>query len=282
MRALIDGDVILYQAGFSSEERIYEVLSPDGEVLSTFNYKKEAKEFHEEFLDGDEDYTINYTSRPQPKKVALGNAKKMIQGILNAVNADEYSVYLTGDGNFRHEIATIQPYKGNRRAGKPHHYEALKTYLIKKHGAEIQPYQEADDAMAIEQMLGWEAFEEEDFYTGEGELRTCICTIDKDLDMVPGWHYNWGKEELYWVSEEDGIKFFYTQLLTGDRVDNIRGVEGVGKARAERALDGLSEPLEMYEKCLELYQGNEGELLENARLLWMRREADEMWVPPHE
>lgn len=64
--------------------------------------------------------------------------------------------------------------------------------------------------------------------------KTVICTKDKDLDMISGLHYNWTKDkEPYEVSEQQALKAFYSQLLTGDRVDNIQGIKGIGNKKAE-------------------------------------------------
>ena len=37
----------------------------------------------------------------------------------------------------------------------------------------------------------------------------------------------------------------------------------------------------MYQCCVEAYEGNEERVIENARLLWLRRYDDEpLWIPP--
>jgi hypothetical protein len=144
--------------------------------------------------------------------------------------------------------------------------------------------------MAIDQMVDynscWKAYsglevEEKDAST----LRTIICTIDKDLRMVPGWHYSWpvgdriGEREPYFVSElgelqpkyhtdkflkngdpklkkleGTGLTWFYCQLITGDSTDNIPGCPGAGPGKALEALHGLSNEEEMYQATLALYE----------------------------
>ena len=32
-----------------------------------------------------------------------------------------------------------------------------------------------------------------------------IATLDKDLDGCPGWHYNWVKDDMYYVSEVEAM-----------------------------------------------------------------------------
>jgi 5'-3' exonuclease len=108
----------------------------------------------------------------------------------------------------------------------------------------------------------------------------CICSIDKDLDMLRGDHYNFVKDERYFITEEEGIKNFYKQLLMGDRVDNIVGIKGIGSVKAERLLKECKNENEMYLAILEAYKGDDKRVLENGQLLWIRREPNQMWHPP--
>jgi len=127
--------------------------------------------------------------------------------------------------------------------------------------------QEADDAIGIA------AYEQQ-----VGEY--CICSIDKDLDMLRGDHYNFVKDEFYFIEEEQGIKNFYKQMLMGDRVDNIIGIKGIGTVKAERLLKECKDEKEMYLAVLEAYKGDDKRVLENGQLLWIRREPNQMWQPP--
>ena len=79
------------------------------------------------------------------------------------------------------------------------------------------------------------------------------------------------------MSDFDGLKFFYTQILTGDRADNIKGLYGVGPKKAEKMLAECKTEADMYEECLHQYGGEEYRVIENARLLWLRREPDQLW-----
>ena len=101
--------------------------------------------------------------------------------------------------------------------------------------------------------------------------------------MIRGLHYNWTKNtEPYMVSEEEAIKFFYTQLLMGDRVDNIPGIRGIGNKKADKILDGITEEQELLKTTLSEYKNSgmtEQDLINNGRLLWIRRTDLEMWSP---
>ena len=223
MKALIDGDILVYRIGFASEN--------------------------------------------ETESIAVARCSEFIEDLILFNGFGEYQGYLTGKKNFRNEIAVTAPYKGNRKSAKPKHYQLLRDYMESAWAFTMIEDQEADDAIGIA------AYEME-----VGEY--CICSIDKDLDMLRGDHYNFVKDERYFITEEEGIKNFYKQLLMGDRVDNIIGIKGIGTVKAERLLKECKNENEMYLAILEAYDGNAERVLENGRLLWIRRQHNQLWTPP--
>jgi len=191
----------------------------------------------------------------------------MISHLYTMIDGEpDYKVYLTGKGNFRHDIAVTEPYKGNRKEKeKPVHLEAIRQYLIKDWNAVVSEGEEADDLIAID---------------ATAIPDSIIVSLDKDFNQVPGKHYNFNKQDLYDVSEDEGLLFFYRQIIMGDKADNIVGVHGIGEKKSQKLLEDLSE-IEMYNKCIELLDSEE-RVIENARLLWLRREPDQLWEPPVE
>ena len=176
-----------------------------------------------------------------------------------------WTLHLTGKGNFRDDIAVTAPYKGNRKSEKPVHYNLLRDYLVYAWDATIWQGFEADDAIAIE------ATE----LKGDG----VIVSLDKDLDQVVGWHYNFVKGLLYYVDQETASLNFYKQFLTGDAVDNIKGVHGIGPKKAQKLLEGKTEA-EMWEVIVDLL-GYE-RAIENGHLLYMLRSTQDKFTPPVE
>jgi hypothetical protein len=180
------------------------------------------------------------------------------------LKCDDYRAWITGKTNFRFEVATTVPYKGNRKdAPKPRHYDALRKHLMKL-GAKMSENEEADDSVGIASTEGnyW------------------IVHVDKDLDQLPGWHYNPVKDEEYYVTEFEGLYSFYKQILTGDRVDNIEGIRGIGPVKADKILKDCTTEEELYAACIKAYNSNYDRVLENGKLLWLRREPNQMWLPP--
>lgn len=210
-----------------------------------------------------------------------------IRDICAAVGATEPPrLYLTGKGNFRIEVAKTKPYKGQRKQEKPYHFTNLTNYMLNVYDTVVVDGMEADDMMCIDQT--------ED---------TIICTRDKDLRMMPGWHYGWecGRQREFGPVLVDeagflilngnkltgaGMIFFWAQMLMGDSTDNIPGCPGIGPKKAYLALtnthpddhEGMVQSYYHMKKCsYEMF-------MEQAYLLWMVRELDEdgnpvMWRP---
>jgi 5'-3' exonuclease len=93
-------------------------------------------------------------------------------------------------------------------------------------------------------------------------------------------HYNFGKREWSKVTPIEGTLFFYTQILTGDNADNIKGLYGIGPKKADKLLDGCDTEESMWDVVVKAYDGDVDRVVENARLLWLRRYDNEMWEPP--
>jgi hypothetical protein len=187
--------------------------------------------------------------------------------MFDLVDTDDYELFLTGKTNFRNEVAVTVPYKGNRKdVKKPKHLPLLREYLQTAWGASVSDGQEADDDIAIRA-------------TELGE-ESIIVSIDKDFMQVPGWHYNFVKKVKKHVTPEEGLRFFYKQILMGDSADNIKGIFRVGEKKATKMLADLKTEQQFYQCCVEGL--GEERVLENARLLWLRRYPNQMWEPPSE
>ena len=60
----------------------------------------------------------------------------------------------------------------------------------------------------------------------------------------------------------------------------IKGVPGIGPKKADKLLAKCDTEQSLWDTCLEAYGGDLDLAIENARLLWLRREEGEMWEPP--
>lgn len=242
MLALIDGDILRYELGCAKKE--------NGDPLSWPLVKAR--------LDG------------------------KIKSIAEKAGAESYVVYMSGKDNFRVEAATIRPYKGNRSSDKPYWHDKVEEYLKSglNHLVVICDGYEADDGMSIAQ---WSDMQDSPCDSEEPKdlCDTIICSRDKDLHMCPGWHYSWAsgnqqEKEPWFTTEDEGMRLFFLQLLTGDVTDNIPGLYMIGPVKAEKLLEGITEPLSMYAKVREQYKLRFGYywhqfMRENGVLLWMLR-----------
>ena len=259
MKALLDGDVLVYRIGFASEKTLYWVDIGDGIEVS-FRTAKEAKEHGE---------VIRTEVDTMPLSFAIELLHNTIDKILEDTKSDEYILYLTGKGNFREGVAKTVPYKGNRSGKKPVHYQALRDYMIDELGAALVEGQEADDEMASSQAKD-----------------TVIATIDKDLLQCPGKHYDiaTGRKILSKDPGElkiegnkcigTGFKFFCYQVLVGDTVDNYKGIPNVGCKKGYGILKDCKSERDCWKAVLKAYRERKlkySYLYEQASLAYIRR-----------
>lgn len=245
LNPLLDLDPTVYAAGFAADAEIKTDLKNAG-------------------IDPDFSLEIDYLH------LALGNTKTKVESMLAAFpERTYYKGYLTGKGNFRDAVATIKPYKGNRDPNhKPKYYKEIREYLLKNYDVELVEGMEADDAVSLRQF-------------SNPDRSTCIVSIDKDLKMVPGYHYNPTKEEFFDQSLQDADLFFWWQMMVGDSTDNIPGVTGVGPKTADKVIAKCGGDVGLVKEAVrEMYRKQYGEnaeaaLLEVGTLLWMLRREGE-------
>ena len=213
-------------------------------------------------------YRVGFSTENEPEHIALVRMDNYIEEVLFGSQASEYECFLTGDNNFRKKI--YPAYKHNRKnTPRPKHLQALRQHLIDVEGAVVSDGQEADDELGIRQ-------------THE----TIICSIDKDLLMIPGRHFNFVKQEHSTVSNAEGRYNFYRQLLTGDTTDNIPGVYGLGPKKAADLLAGCNTKDEYNKVIMDAYtkefphcsdEDVKAHIQLIGQLLWIRREEGEEW-----
>lgn len=214
-------------------------------------------------------------------EVAIGYMENLLDHCVEELNATTFQGFLSGSSNFRYNI--FPEYKANRRnTPKPRHLEGCRQYLIEKYNAVVSEGCEADDLMGVAQCAQ------------TAKEPTIIVSLDKDMLQVPGWHYSWhiegGTPDKRWVKEAklqeitpvEGARHFYTQMLTGDSTDGIKGCSGVGKVGAARMLSSpeLTEE-DMFNIVRDAY-GNDEEMEMNGACLHIWRNMGDIWKMPFE
>lgn len=298
MYALFDADILVFRAGFAAERKewhlawapVYETTeegiqdkdNPEFTKHKVFEYKREAQDHLDKVLPGvysrveDQDYRMWPEVNLEPVSHALHNVKVSVQKALDACDCTDFDVkmYLSGKDNFRNQVATTRPYKGNRdRTHRPQHEKAIRDFIKSTWDTTEAVNEEADDLLGIAQ-------------TKYGPQDSIIISIDKDLDQIPGLKYNLMHDVRYNVDQKKADYLFHMQLLTGDATDNIPGLPGIGPGKAAKALHGMETAEEQMEEVIRMYQIHSGKddwleyLREQGRLIYIRREVDEMWDVP--
>lgn len=214
-------------------------------------------------------------------EAAKQETEEFLSELKEKLRPDRMILCFTGKDNWRKQV--FPTYKHNR-AGRyiPKLRDILTEYLMKHHQSLRVSQLEADDLLGILQTYK--------NATGEPSM---IASIDKDLRQIPGWHYNWNKDENpVLVEERDGAWFHMFQTLTGDSTDGYSGCPGIGPKKAEAILpeDVLADPLETWSRIVTAYEQagqGEAEAIANARMARILR-CDEyeheprrvkLWLP---
>ena len=270
MQPLIDADIFLYEIGFA------------GQYKNESTGETEYRDFDwvADLLDQKIDSICKAVGATMPPKLFLTGIQYYWK--------DEYVP------NFREAIATKKKYKGQRKNAKPFHYYNLYHHIAANYDTVVSNGVEADDLLGVAQT--------------SAPHDTIICTRDKDLRMIEGWHYGWecglqpefkpkkysniGEIELVRKYNKAGkctkaeIKgggkaFFFAQCLVGDVVDNIGGLESVGPVKAYDILASCETEGQYFAAVKQCYIDQVGEenweeaFMEQARLVWIGRELDE-------
>jgi len=253
LRALIDGDILVYRSAAACEQKEYTYAPKEGSTPPLkFRYVKEAK-----LALGDKisEYTRTHKIILSPPEHCLHSLRHTLEKVMKNTHAGECSIYLGGPNNFRD---LIDPKYKAGRGPKPEYYQLARDYLISFHDAEIVHGQEVDDRLAQEQ-----------------SSNTVICGIDKDMYQVPGCHYNWVTDTWKYLTKEEGDEWFWIQMLVGDGVDNIKGIDGVGLiGAAEQVAAFKGDFAKAKESIQDQYItqfGSSVEFFANIRLLYIRR-----------
>lgn len=276
----IEADEIVYRAAFAVERTCYIIQYEDGreyDLVDRFTLTQIKKSKLRRGLVLNKDYYLERYIKAEP----LEHCLKLIKNTLEELS--EYgtlNLWLSpsDNSNFRYGIAKTpgprgQGYKAGRDR-KPIYLQEARDYVKNSWGATEISGLEADDALGIYQ-----------------NNNTIAVHVDKDINMIQGRHLNWLTKEEYTVPDGlgtvelrgkkvvgRGLKFFYHQLLTGDKqTDNIPGCPGIGDKTAYTLLKDCETEEECFDVIVSTYKKkypeNTLEILEEmADLLWICRD----------
>ena len=209
-----------------------------------------------------------------PSEIACIRADSLIRQILETLGCPDYWLFLSGQTNFRHAI--YPDYKANRRdVVRPKWLQHTREYLCVEWQADVTDGIEADDAIGIKHTE-----------LTSVNFNSIICSLDKDFKQFPGEHYNFVTGELFKVSKVDALRFFYKQLVLGDKGDNIPGFDGVFRQNPTKYIQTVYDEIElaiseemMYTIVRDCYKTSD--LVRNARCLYIQHKVGEEWSIPN-
>jgi DNA polymerase-1 len=191
-------------------------------------------------------------------------------------NADDYILAISDRNNFRRKL--FPDYKANRRSKfAPIGLKPIREWLDQEYGTVIYPNLEADDVLAI---LATERPDRND--------ERIIVSIDKDFKGVPCKFYDFNRDEMHEINEEEANAYHLMQTIAGDAVDGFKGVPGVGTVRAKRMLDDEGATWATVMKAYEKAGLSEEDALTNAWMAYLirkgqynkkKKELTYLWMP---
>lgn len=186
--------------------------------------------------------------------------------------SDYFFAFSDPHNNFRKNLAG--GYKSDRESSrKPLAYWSVRERCEETYESKMLENVEADDLMGLMMTK----------YPDEYVL----WTIDKDLKQIPGKHLQ--DDEIITITENSGDRFFWFQVLAGDKVDGYSGCPGIGNVRAERLVNGWETEEEAWTGIVEAYEKagqTELDALYSARMARILRHGEYkkgrplLWSPP--
>jgi len=219
------------------------------------------------------------------EEIAILRTDRLMRELIHSTEVDGYNCFISGGGNFRKKVNPL--YKANRTTEPPKYLQACREFLLREWNAVLANGCEADDLLGINQKIINDSYHS---MILEGQQQGChesiIISLDKDLLMIPGWHYSWEISGATWTKDAsktfttplEGLRTFYKQMLIGDKTDNIFGVTGIGKVKAAKILDDIEDEEEMIDIVHDLYNEDSARFLMNAQCLWIMQREGETWV----
>lgn len=189
--------------------------------------------------------------------------------ILSTTESSHALFFIKGAKNFRKEIATIKPYKGNRIPKRikwlePCYYILETRYrAIAAHGAEADDY----IASAVK-------------YFQQLNVPYIICSHDKDLKQIQGEHLDLNEFDIINITEQEAAYRLFFQIMTGDSSDNIQGIPKIGPKTAEKILAEVTPTHDGYLLgCINTYKNVYGDnwpqyFAENYRLVHLKTDIN--------
>ena len=294
----IDADSWLYKCGFKQDERSWKCTHPPTGRVMFCDKKKEPNQRNKEWVARKpdkrslddfvwEEVLLHTGSLESAQKMFMSKVEYTVNGVGKHVNVRNVFICIGGEKNFRKDFpAKWVKYKDGRSSVRPTVFDDLRRWIKDSYKSKciVSDNEETDDVVVRAGFAGG-----------------VVACQDKDIPAnCVGWLYNYDKDLFWYNSDKDRWCNFCTQMLVGDSIDKIPGVEklsdevkqkygitnnGVGDATAEKLLSGCATEKEAWERVIEAYSSSpvsteewKERMQENAFFLWMCREKGQHFV----
>ena len=207
----------------------------------------------------------------------IDELNKLIEWIIETTDSDQAALFLTGSENFRKTV--LPTYKGNRKdVRKPMILQGLKDHILTLPRSFLEEGLEGDDLIGIHA-------------TKPHKGERVIYSADKDLQTIPGLHWDAEDGEVTEIDPVSAELFFLEQVLTGDAVDNYKGCPGVGPVKAKKIIEkALEDDGNVWQAIVDAYEKaglSEKDAIQQARCARILRHGEydfekgkvNLWTP---
>ena len=142
------------------------------------------------------------------------SADWIMNDILTKCGATHYIGFIKNVHTTQSRLAINPEYKANRKADAPPWWLFVKLYLHSVWDIQLANNAEVDDLVNITRLQLPDSF---------------IVAVDGDLLGLEGTHYNWKTNEWITVTKEQANRKFFSDMICGQKGDNIHGLKGKGE-----------------------------------------------------
>jgi 5'-3' exonuclease len=252
---LIDTDTLLFHYGLSKD------------------YAGAATDFP-----SDETYGgLFVTPESMTTEKAMAAVESKIALLIVDLEATDWRYSFGGQGSFRKQ--TDATYKAHRKERPEIIKELVHMFGQKYPDRLLEPVagMEADDILGM---------------AANPDGSTVIVSNDKDFLQIPGYLYNFKKQELLRITGPAANSFLLYQTLVGDSADGYIGCRGIGAAKAHslllRAWEVLGHDMDSLWDVVKFtylsQDQTEDDFIKSAQLAHIYRREDDPtipWAPPN-
>ncbi len=202
------------------------IIDVDSLVFSAFHPKKILDELGNPMRTPD---NKKFLYQEKTLSEIIDSCDSLMNLILTNSNATHYIGFIKGRNTTNNRLLVNPEYKANRGKESPKYWKFCKEYLKLKWRVIEAHESEVDDYVNVTRL---------------GLKNAYIVGIDKDLlslETTDKFHYNWRTNTWVEVNKEQANNKFWSDMITGQPGDNIKGIPGKGQKFFENLINTITE-----------------------------------------